>query len=200
MKKIVAIVFSILLTFAAFSGLSVSAIADNEAKAKLKTSRSTYILGEEVVVTLNLNCGTDIESFNLYVGFDKNVFEWVSEGTSHISGVSGAFRQYDQTGGAQSRIRLGYTYENAGTMLGANSAGVISLTFRVKDNAPAGTTSFSVANAYVAPVAADNQLGPVVNKNGSVCTTTYASAQVTIPSGVSVQNDRSEEHTSELQS
>ncbi len=195
MKKVACMWISLLLCVLAFGALPASAIATNEAEVTLKADSTSLQIGSEVAVSVNLKCGADIKGYNLFVNFDKNVFEWVSGGTSRISGVNGDFMMYDHTGDDTPRVRVVYLYKGTGTIM-SGDAKAVTLKFKVKTGATGGDTSFSASSAYNASENLSNAEdirkkvnGAVLNKSGTSCSVTYNPVRVTVSSTQNVKSN-----------
>ena len=186
MKKLACSLLCLLLFCAAVSGFSVQALSNTEAEITIKTTKTTYLLGEEFFVVLNTNCGTDLNSFNVNLAFDENVLEFQDAKTKHISGVNGNFQQYVY----DDHLRLTYNYNGSGSILSGDNSDAITLSFKVKSAASAGTTSLTPsAGAIVENNTTTTDKKPVVNRSNATCKVTYSAARITISTAESLKSN-----------
>jgi|GEM_PF-3745935 len=184
MKRLACILLCFLLFCAALSGFSAQAMGATEAKISAKTTKTTYLIGEEFSVTLNTSCGAALKSFNVTLAFDENVLEFLSEKTKHIPGVNGEFQQYIYN----DRLRLTYTYNGSGTILSGKTSEAITIYFKVKTTASAGTTSLTPSvGTIIEDNTRINDPKAVINRNSAVCTVTYSAARITISTAESMK-------------
>lgn len=128
MKRIIVVLLALVLCI---SAMSVTAFAASD--ATLSVNHKTAKRGEEVTLTVSVdqNVEPGIAGIFFKVSYDKDVLEKVSFTAAGFGGTFTAIDGYDN-----------FTWDNGVNT--TNTGAIAYLTFKVKDNAPAGRSDVTV--------------------------------------------------------